>query len=135
MILGGDMNAPLASGDFSAIEDAGFMVLGAEDEQDGSFSYIKAPKSAIDNIFVTPNMRQTVGAIDYFIVAKERTIPNYLAISDHRPVAVRLSLAAPSKKRDIDRADLDAMIDEMLRAKRPGTKRTASRKKAATSRR
>lgn len=135
VILGGDMNAPLASEDFSAIEDAGFMVLGAEDEQEGSFSYIKAPKSAIDNIFLTPSMRQTVGAIDYFIVAKERTMSNYLAVSDHRPVAVRLSLATPSRKPDIDRTDLDAMIDEMLGKKRPRSKPTASRKKAAAPRR
>lgn len=114
VILGGDMNAPLARGDFAAIEDAGFMVLGAQEEIEGAFSYIKSPKSAIDNIFLSPGMRQTVGKIDYFIVAKDRTMPDYLAISDHRPVAVRLSLTNVPAKPALDREGLDALIDGML---------------------
>lgn len=114
VILGGDMNAPLARGDFAAIEDAGFVILGAKDESEGAFSYIKSPRSAIDNIFLSPSMRQTVGKVDYFIVAKDRSMPNYLAISDHRPVAVRLSLAATAGDRLLDRGEIDAMIDRLL---------------------
>jgi V8-like Glu-specific endopeptidase/endonuclease/exonuclease/phosphatase family metal-dependent hydrolase len=129
VILGGDMNAPLASDDFSAIEDAGFVILGAQDEREGAFSYIKAPKSAIDNIFLSPSMRQTVGKIDYFIVAKDRTMPDYLGISDHRPVAVRLSLAGDlDAERGLKRADLDVLIDEMLVSGVARPKRTARRK-------
>ncbi|MFG1352078.1 trypsin-like peptidase domain-containing protein [Xanthobacter autotrophicus] len=119
VILGGDMNAPLARGDFSAIEDAGFLILGATDETEGAFSYIKSPRSAIDNIFLSPNMRQTVGKVDYFIVAKDRTMSNYLAISDHRPVAVRLSLASTGGQQPLDRKQIDAMIDQMLDAPAP----------------
>ncbi|MBY5660954.1 endonuclease/exonuclease/phosphatase family protein [Rhizobium leguminosarum] len=76
VIFGGDMNAPLASDDFTAISDARFDVLGAEDEADGAFTYVKSPKSAIDNVFLSPSMRQTVGTPDFFIVAKDRTMPN-----------------------------------------------------------
>jgi hypothetical protein len=115
VILGGDMNAPLASGDFDAIEQAGFEVLGAQDEREGAFSYIKNPKSAIDNIFLSPNMRQTVGKADYFIVARDRQMPNYTDISDHRPIAVRLSLGQTAvEKRSVDTAELDKAIDVML---------------------
>lgn len=115
VMLGGDMNAPLASGDFTAISDANFNVLGAEDEADGAFTYVKSPKSAIDNVFLSPSMRQTVGKADFFIVAKDRTMPNYLDISDHRPVAVRLSLSARAGQDGVhDQKDLDTMIDAML---------------------
>jgi hypothetical protein len=135
VVLGGDMNAPLASGDFSAIEDAGFLILGAQDEREGAFSYVKAPKSAIDNIFLSPSMRQTVGKMDYFIIAKDRTMSDYLDVSDHRPVAVRLSLATnAAEERALDRGDLDAMIDKMLASqKRPKVKKrgTAQRRKSA----
>ncbi|KIQ02408.1 hypothetical protein RU07_11750 [Agrobacterium tumefaciens] len=115
LILGGDMNAPLASEDFTSIEAAGFSILGAKDEAEGAFTYVKSPKSAIDNIFLSPSMRQTVGTADYFIVAKDRTMPNYLDISDHRPVAVRLSLAVTrEEEQPLGRGDLDAIIDKML---------------------
>ncbi|WP_165410080.1 trypsin-like peptidase domain-containing protein [Rhizobium ruizarguesonis] len=131
VILGGDMNAPLASGDFTAIADASFDILGAEDEADGAFTYVKSPKSAIDNVFLSPSMRQTVGTADFFIVAKDRTMPNYLEISDHRPVAVRLSLSKRSDRRGLrDQKDLDALIDALIsdgaaNAKKPRKKTKA----------
>jgi hypothetical protein len=115
VFLGGIMNAPLSGGDFSSIEDAGFVVMGAQDEKQGSFNYIKSTNSAIDNIFLSPGMRQTVGKMDFFIVAKNRTMPDYLSVADHRPIAVRLSLtSAPGPDRSLGRADIDAMIDRML---------------------
>lgn len=143
VILGGDMNAPLASGDFKALEDAGFAILGAQDEREGAFSYVKAPKSAIDNIFLSPSMRETAGSMDFFIVARDRVMPNYLDISDHRPIAVRLSLAKSGMdERPVDLAALDAMIDKMLtpprktgRPKKPATRvasRAAGKKKGTT---
>lgn len=47
----------------------------------------------IDHIFLSPNLAQTYGADDYFIVAADKDPPDYLlALSDHRPVLVRLSL-------------------------------------------
>lgn len=117
VILGGDVNAPLASGDFTAIGEAGFSVLGAQDEREGAFSYIKSPKSLIDNIFLSPSMKQTVGRADYFIIARDRTMKDYRDVSDHRPVAVRLSLkASAAPPPSAAPADLDAMIDGWIAA-------------------
>lgn len=128
VILGGDMNAPLASGDFKAIEDGGFAILGALDEKEGAFSYVKSPKSAIDNIFLSPSMRRAAGSTDFFIVARDRVMPNYLDISDHRPIAVRLSLSkAGMDENPVDLAALDSMIDKMLKGSQ-----TASRSKRKT---
>ncbi|NKJ72715.1 hypothetical protein GFL38_10615 [Rhizobium leguminosarum bv. viciae] len=129
VILGGDMNAPLASGDFTAIADASFDVLGAQDEADGAFTYVKSPKSAIDNIFLSPSMRQTVGTADFFIVAKDRTMPNYLEITDHRPVAVRLCLSKRGVRSRQDQKDLDAMIDAMIgQSPKPAVKKRKTAK-------
>jgi len=69
------------------------VALSAQDEGEGAFSYLKRPKSLIDHIFLSPNLAQTYGAGDFFIVAAEKTLPKYLKrLSDHRPVLVRLSL-------------------------------------------
>jgi endonuclease G, mitochondrial len=134
IIIGGDMNAPLASGDFSIIERTGCVVLGAQDEHEGAFSYIRSPKSTVDNIFLSPSMRQTAGKMNYFIVAKDRTVPDYLAISDHRPIAVRLSLATtPIPERSLGQDDLDAMINRMLGPEK-GTRHAARGVKPQTTR-
>lgn len=115
VVLGGVMNAPLGRGDFSAIEDKGFLVVGAQDNDQGAFSYIKAPDSAVDNVYLAPSMRQTVGAVDYFIVARDRIMPDYRGVSDHQPLAARLSLTrSPVAERALDQAALDRMIDDML---------------------
>jgi hypothetical protein len=122
VILGGDMNGPLVRSDFTIIEDKGFLVLGAQDEWESALSYVKAPTSSVDNVFLSPDMQQTVGKLDYFIVARDRAMPDYRDVSDQRPLALRLSLMKSSTaERSLDQADLDAMIDRMLRpaASRP----------------
>lgn len=94
VILGGDVNAPLAGKDFKALMGEGYVALGAEDEEQGSFTYLKSPKSLIDNIFLSPNLSRTFGADDFMIVAKERSIGDFVqTISDHRPIMLRLSIA------------------------------------------
>lgn len=92
-VIGGDFNAELATGDFQALTDKGLMPISAADETAGAFSYLKSPKSLIDHVFLSANLSRTFGADDYFIVAKEKTLPGYVKnLSDHRPVVVRLSL-------------------------------------------
>jgi len=92
-VLGGDFNAQLASQDFASLFKHDMVALSAQDEGEGAFSYLKRPKSLIDHIFLSPNLAQTYGAGDFFIVAAEKTLPKYLKrLSDHRPVLVRLSL-------------------------------------------
>lgn len=94
-IIGGDFNAELATMDFDNLIADGLVPVSAADEQGGAFSYVKGPKSLIDHIFLSPNLAQRFGATDYFIVAADKTFPDYIAeISDHRPVLIRLSLAA-----------------------------------------
>ncbi len=90
-VLGGDINAPLDSGDFAALDEAGLTPLSAQDAQAGAFSYIKGPKSLIDHIYVSPNLASTNSANDFFIVAAEQTVPHYAKeMSDHRPILMRL---------------------------------------------
>ena len=92
-VLGGDFNAQLASQDFASLFKHDMVALSAQDEGEGAFSYLKRPKSLIDHIFLSPNLAQTYGAGDFFIVAAEKTLPKYLKrLSDHRPVLVRLGL-------------------------------------------
>ena len=96
-ILGGDFNAELATNDFNALFDT-MVSISAEDETSGAFSYLKSPKSLIDHIFLSANLSKTYGAKDFYILAKEKTIPKYLEkLSDHRPVLVRLSLGYGEK--------------------------------------
>jgi hypothetical protein len=81
--------------------DKGLVPISAEDEGNGSITYIKDPfKSLIDHIYLSPNLARQYGPRDFFIVASDRTVPNYIEqISDHRPVLARLSLGQPEGKR------------------------------------
>lgn len=92
-IVGGDFNASLASEDFGKLISGGMVPLSAQDELGGAFSYVKGPNSLIDHIFLSANLAETYGAKDFFIVAQDKEIPDYVTeLSDHRPVLVRLSL-------------------------------------------
>jgi DNA/RNA endonuclease G (NUC1)/endonuclease/exonuclease/phosphatase family metal-dependent hydrolase len=96
-IVGGDANAPLASEDFADLTSGSMIAVSAEDAEGGAFSYLKGPKSLIDHIFLSPNLAARYGSDDFYVVAAEKTFPNYLAqISDHRPVLLRMSMAAPA---------------------------------------
>ena len=93
-VIGGDINAELASGQFAALTDADFLPMSAADEAGGAITYLKGRhKSLIDSIFLSPNMAKTFGAEDFFIYAGDAGLPNYVKdVSDHRPVLARLSL-------------------------------------------
>lgn len=91
-ILGGDVNAPLSSGDFNALTENGLTAISAQDESGGAISYIKSPhKSMIDHIFLSKNLIQKFGSNIFTVVAANEEIPNFIkTISDHRPVMMRL---------------------------------------------
>ncbi|OHV80397.1 hypothetical protein LCM4579_22710 [Ensifer sp. LCM 4579] len=127
------MNAPLASGDFRRIEEAGFTILGAQDECEGAFTYLKSPRSAIDNVFLSPGMRQSVGSVDYFIVARDRSISDFVdRVSDHRPIAMRLSLGRIDRPVAPEIGDLDALIDDLVaRQKATSTRKRVARRRTA----
>jgi hypothetical protein len=117
VIVGGQMHAPLMRSDFAVIEDKGHLVLGAQDESHNAFCYIKSPTSAVDSIFLSPGLHETVGKVDFFTTTKDRAMPPYRDVADHAPVAARLSLTtAPLAERNLDLAALDRMIDDLLRA-------------------
>ncbi|MEM9248216.1 MAG: trypsin-like peptidase domain-containing protein [Pseudomonadota bacterium] len=117
-ILLGDVNATLASQDFEPLIEGGFTPLSASDEANGAFTYLKSPyKSLIDNIFVSANLSDSVDPDQFFVVATDRAVSRFVQdVSDHRPIAMRLSLAdlpdapaegtgaAPGADRDADAA-------------------------------
>lgn len=94
-IVGGDINAPLASGDFAALTAAGLTAVSAQDAADGAISFIEGPLSLIDHIYLSQNLATMFGAEHFTIIAADKEIPNYVeTISDHRPVMVRLHIGA-----------------------------------------
>lgn len=114
VIVGGDVNAPLSSGDFEILGQVGYAALGAHDEQEGAFTYLKGPKSLIDNIFVSPNLKPSIGAEDFMVVARDREIGDFVrTISDHRPIMVRLSVGAAARS-DESAADAEALVNLAL---------------------
>jgi hypothetical protein len=119
-VVGGDYNAELASGDFNALLKTG-RAISATDEGNGSFSYVKSPKSLIDHIYLSANLAQTYDDDSFFIVAADRTIPKYTKkISDHRPVLVRLSLLPQHEEaRGTASPEAIAELRSILGAKRP----------------
>ena len=93
-VIGGDFNAALDTGDFQNLVSEGSSRSGRRTRTRRRASPTsRGPKSLIDHIFLSPNLAQRFGSGDYFIVAAEKTLPDYIKrVSDHRPVLVRLSL-------------------------------------------
>jgi len=131
-VIGGDYNAALATDDFAVLIGGGMVPLSAEDAVSGVFSYIKGPRSLIDHIFISPNLASRYGADDYFVVAAERTFPDYVRdISDHRPVVFRVSLGQPEAvaapeptgkgrgKKAASKPDKNPVIDELIGLLKP----------------
>ncbi|BCH35610.1 hypothetical protein MesoLjLc_75400 [Mesorhizobium sp. L-8-10] len=133
IILGGDMNATLASGDLDRLKDSGFRPMGADDEQEGAFTYLKSPfKSFIDNIFLSPNLKHTFGDDEFLVVARDREIGDFVkTVSDHRPIMIRLALRErPSAEEAADAAlgplDVDRLLDRIQQDARAARRPSAS---------
>lgn len=121
VIIGGDINAMLASGDFDKLKAGGFVAMGAQDEQQGAFTYLKSPyRSLIDNVFLSPNLARTYGAEEFMIVARDREIGDFVkTISDHRPVMIRLTLAVRTDEDGLlalpePALDIEALLDRAM---------------------
>jgi hypothetical protein len=131
-IIGGDINEDLASADFTALTKAGLQAMSAADEAAGAFTYLKSPRSLIDNIFLSPNVKPTVGGVDYFIVAKEKSMDKFVKrVSDHRPVVLRVSLANGAGSEAVDDAELTELVDRIT----AGRRRTAGQPARSRGRR
>ncbi|MBX9790884.1 MAG: trypsin-like peptidase domain-containing protein [Pirellulales bacterium] len=104
-IIGGDANAELGSGDFANLTGGGLTAISAANEQGGAFSYIKGPRSLIDHVFLSPNLAERYSSADFFIVAAERSFPDFVdAVSDHRPVLLRMSLGGSPEPERLEAA-------------------------------
>jgi hypothetical protein len=116
-IIGGDYNAKIGSGDFDPLAARDFVPISAEDEGNGAITYVKGRyKSLIDHIYLSPNMARQYGPRDFYIVAADRSIPDYVSrISDHRPVLARLSVGRPDAPpaRDAKRDIPPALLREL----------------------
>jgi predicted extracellular nuclease len=96
-VLGGDVNAPLASGDFDQLSNAGLVAVSQQDADAGAISYIKGPKSLIDHIYLSPNLAAQFDkdkfSEKFTIISAEKEIPDYVkTISDHRPIMLRIHI-------------------------------------------
>jgi endonuclease/exonuclease/phosphatase family metal-dependent hydrolase len=118
-ILIGDLNAQIASANFAPLSKHGLVPLSAEDEGNLTITYLKSPhKSMIDHVYLSPNLARRHGADDFFVVAADKTYPDYIKeISDHRPIVTRLSLGSAQP---IERADLPDSLVEALATLFPG---------------
>lgn len=121
-IIGGDLNATLASGDLSELSKGGMVAATANDAAAQAFTYLKHPyRSLIDHIFLSPNLIERTDSDGIMILARERDTtrdgnPNsdYLNISDHRPIMIRLSLADNKNKSEL-KPDQEAIRDLVKR--------------------
>ncbi|MEA5429248.1 endonuclease [Arcicella lustrica] len=130
-ILGGDFNATIASDDFNFLL-SDFVAMSIEDEQAGEMTYIKGKyKSLIDHIFISPNLQKTTNS-EYVIVAQDKVLPDYLSISDHRPVLIRLSLKDSindfSQDKSISSNDNKQLIDTIQKLNANNKNSTKRRK-------
>lgn len=118
-IILGDVNATLKSSDLDPLLSGGFKALGAADEENGAFTYLKSPyNSMIDNIFVSDSMSGVADEGDFFIIETDRSVSRFVRdVSDHRPIALRLSLAdLPNVQTNgpVERKDAQSLFDALL---------------------
>lgn len=132
-VIGGDMNATLASGDFEPLGTAKFVPLSAEDAEQGAFTYLKSPKSLIDHIYLSPNIAQTSQSA-YFIVAEEKQLPKFIKeVSDHRPVLVRFSSVLGTRaamETEAKEVDVDDLVKTLTASAEASSTRTGRRRTA-----
>lgn len=115
-LLLGDLDAKIAAANFAPLARHGLVPLSAEDEAGQSITYLKdGLKSMIDHVYVSPNLKPPAGSEGFVIAAADKTYPDYLReISDHRPIATRLSLAksaAPAAGPDLPASLKEALGD------------------------
>ncbi|MFN3347726.1 trypsin-like peptidase domain-containing protein [Pseudorhodoplanes sp.] len=141
-IVGGDYNAEISSGDFAPLAYKDFVAMSAEDEGNGAITYVKGRfKSLIDHIYLSPNLARQYGSKDFFIVAADQRIPDYVKlISDHRLFLAGLLVGNGNPSRHEEQRDvrwdarrsvpkaLRATLDQMNQQPKSGTTKRASSK-------
>ncbi len=137
-ILGGDLNATMASGDLQELTNGGLIAMSATDAAQQAFSYLKRPyRSLIDHIYLSPNLTDRTDEDDFMILARERDTTrdgnpnsNYLNISDHRPIMIRLNIGSGTEtplsspiEDDPDLNDLQELLKNSFKSVLPSNKR------------
>jgi hypothetical protein len=119
-ILGGDMFAPLLPEDFQDAETAGYAVLGAQDERQGTVSYLRGPKSQVNHVFLSPGMKLDASSQQYMTVIQNRSMSGFIKeVSDHQPITLRLSFGKGSPLPEVDSDDIDAILDSLVQSTKP----------------
>jgi endonuclease/exonuclease/phosphatase family metal-dependent hydrolase len=115
-ILLGDVNSTLASGEFDNLTSNGFSAMSAADEAAGAVTYIKSPyASLIDTVFLSSNLRKQADDDAFSIVAADKVIDGFTRkISDHRPIAMRLSLSNANAQGLPRSHDMETAFSELL---------------------
>ena len=97
-IVGGDFNEASFVRQMATLTDR-VLPLGGEDEDGCAFAYLKGADSLIEHLFVSPNLSKHYGRRDYLVAAADADTPERVrAIAGHRPVLLRLSLAAGARR-------------------------------------
>lgn len=113
-IIGGDLEPPLAEIDCSALRAQHYKCVAAVDQRRGSaISYLRAPASAVRNVFVTADLELIGNERDFFTSVQNRTVEKFVRkLTDNRPALLRLSLEAVGERKS-DQA-LNEMLDSIL---------------------
>lgn len=100
--------------DLAWTEEDGYSVLNALNEQEGRFLLLKGADSGIDDIFLSPGMKQTEGAAAGVTATKNVDLSEFVKdISERSPIAMRISLARQASSLT-GAGDLDTLIDRLL---------------------
>lgn len=136
-IFAGDSEPPVQQGDFERMQAGGHEPATASAEGKGvAFSYLRAPRSRIRNVFVTADMTLSRNPSGFFEVVRDRTVEKFVQkLAESRPTVLRLTLGVEGERAST--RQLDAILDGALGGARGGAAATtlqSATRPAATER-
>ena len=92
-IVVGETSVLLSPERLHVLADCDRDLLAAAAERDGAVALLTGPRSKVDRVFVSPNLRPAFGGPETLTVTRDRELPPLLrALGGHQPIALRLSL-------------------------------------------
>jgi hypothetical protein len=91
-LLGGQFDASSAQEELQRRLGGRMASLSAGGEFDSSVAYVKARRSPLSRMFLSPNLRHTFGAKDFFVHSSGMAMPDHVRQLSQQPAVVRLSL-------------------------------------------
>ncbi len=92
-IVLGETSLLLSPERLHVLADSDRDLLAAAAGRDGAVALLTGPRSKVDRVFVSPNLRPAFGGPEALTVARDRELPPLLrAVGGHQPIALRLSL-------------------------------------------